>query len=97
MDKAKKKHTKKILSWVCIAALVLTLTMMPLMAKKEAQKEGPVASILSGTVEKGSVSTVLRGGGSLQLNTAEEVKLPSPLEKIGSNAFLWRRWTASAS
>lgn len=77
MDKAKKKRIKKYISWGCIAALVLLLAVMPLMAKSEVEAEGPVASVLSGTVEKGSVSTSLHGGGNLTTDNAEDVKLPS--------------------
>lgn len=74
---AKKKQMKKIRSWVALALTVVILTAMPLMAKSEAEADGPVASILSGTVEKGNISTGLHGGGNLKMENAEDIKLPS--------------------
>jgi len=76
MDKAKKKQIKKITTWVSLALVVALLAAMPLMAKAEAEADGPVASILSGTVAKGDISTVLRGGGTLSANDAQDVQLP---------------------
>ncbi len=76
MDKATKKRNKKALSWIALALVVAMLTAMPLMAKAEAEAEGPVASILSGTVEKGAVEVSLRGGGTLTTKDAQAVKLP---------------------
>lgn len=77
MDKVSKKRMKKILSWVAMALVVALLTVMPLIAKTEAEADGPVASILSGTVEKGQIHTSLRGGGTLNTDNAEDVKLPT--------------------
>ena len=77
MDKAKKKQTKKILTWVSIALVVAILAAMPLMAKAEIREDGPVATVHSGTVEKGTVHTSLRGGGNLTAKDAEDVKLPT--------------------
>lgn len=77
MDKASKKHWKKVISWAALALVVLLLTVMPLLAKQEAEEDGPQASILTGTVEKGTISTTLHGGGTLSMNTPEDVTLPS--------------------
>ena len=77
MDKAKKKRIKKYTSWIAMALVVALLAAMPLMARAEVEEDGPVASILSGTVEKGSVSTTLHGGGTLSANDAQDVKLPN--------------------
>lgn len=76
MDKARKKHLKKVASWVSMALVVALLAVMPLLAKTEAEEDGPQASILSSTVEMGSVSTTLHGGGTLSTDTAEDVTLP---------------------
>jgi len=76
MDKAKKKQIKKIISWVLLAALVVTLAAMPLMAKSEAEANGPVATVTSGTVENGTITTALHGGGTLVTQGIEDVKLP---------------------
>lgn len=77
MDKAKKKQIKKITTWVLLAALVATLAAMPLLAKAEAEADGPVATVHSGTVETGTVRTTLRGGGTLVTEGIEEVNLPT--------------------
>jgi len=77
MDKAKKKQIKKITTWVLLAALVVTLAAMPLMAKAEAEANGPTATVHSGTVEEGTVRTTLHGGGTLTTEGIEDVNLPS--------------------
>lgn len=76
MDKAKRKRIKRYITWVSMAAVVALLAVMPLLAKQEAQAEGPQASILSSTVKKGTVATALHGGGNLESGAAEDVKLP---------------------
>ena len=77
MDKAKKKQIKKITTWVLLAALVATLAAMPLLAKAEAEADGPVATVHSGTVEAGTVRTTLHGGGTLVTEGIEEINLPT--------------------
>lgn len=77
MDKAKKKQVKKIVTWSLLAALVAGLAAMPLLAKKGAEADGPVASILSGKVEEGSIRTSLSGGGTLAVEDMEDIRIPS--------------------
>lgn len=77
MDKAKKKQVKKVATWVLLAALVAGLAAMPLLAKAEAEADGPVATVHSGTVEEGTVRTVLHGGGTLTTEDIQEVNLPT--------------------
>ena len=77
MDKAKKKQLKKIVTWALLAALVAGLAAMPLLAKKEAEADGPVASVLSGKVEEGSIQTTLRGGGNLEVEDTENIRIPT--------------------
>lgn len=77
MDKAKKKRIKKYLSWISLALVVALLAAMPLMAKAEVEEDGPVASVHSGTVEKGQINTTLHGGGTLTTDDAQDVTLPS--------------------
>lgn len=79
-DKARKKNIKKYALWVGLALLVLTLTVMPLVAKNDVEEDGPVASVLSGTVEKGSITTALKGGGNLSAENAEDVTIPSSVK-----------------
>jgi len=77
MDKATKKRLKQAISWLLLVALVAGLTAMPLLARKEAQSDGPVASILKDTVKSGSIASVLKAGGTLTAGNAMDVKLPS--------------------
>ena len=76
MDKAKKKRIKKVLTWVAIAAVVALLTAMPLIARSEAEANGPVASILTAEVFEGSIRTALQSGGTISAEKVEEVTLP---------------------
>ena len=77
MDKAKKMQTKKIVTWVLLASLVAGLAAMPLLAKKEAEADGPVASILSGTVEQRTIVTDISGGGTLSVDDTEDIRIPT--------------------
>ena len=77
MDKVSKKHLKRNLTWAAMALVVLLLAIMPLLARTEAEADGPVASVLSATVDRGSIGTSLRGGGTLKAAEEESVKLPS--------------------
>lgn len=76
MDKAKKNRLKKYITWVCLVALVALLAAMPVLAQREAAADGPVASILEGTVQMGSLETGLNGGGVLTAGNAMDVELP---------------------
>lgn len=76
MDNAKKKRLKRYISWACLAALVAALAVMPLLARSEQEEDGPVASILEGTVQIGDLETGLRGGGTLSAGNALNVELP---------------------
>ncbi len=77
MERAKKKQIKKLLSWICIAALVAGLALMPLLAGSSEETEGPKASILSGTVGYGSITTEIHGGGILAASEAVDITIPS--------------------
>ena len=76
MENAKKKRIKKVISWTAMALVVAMLAAMPLIARQEAGADGPVASILSGAVEMGSLTATLRGGGTLTARKGETVELP---------------------
>ena len=77
MDNAKKKRIKQYVSWICIVAIVALLAVMPLLAQKEAEEDGPVASILEATVQTGEIDAALLGGGTLVAGNAMDVKLPT--------------------
>lgn len=76
-DKERRKNRKRILVWGSMALVVLLLAMMPLLARQEQEAEGPVASVLSAQAQTGTVTTFLKGGGTLAADGVEDVKLPS--------------------
>ena len=55
MDKARKKKIKRVVAAACAVVVVILLAVMPLLAKQAANSDGPKASILSGTVQTGSI------------------------------------------
>lgn len=77
VEKAKKKRITKYLSWIVLVAVVAYLAVMPMLAESNVEADGPVASILSGKVETGSIDTVLHGGGTLSEESGVEVSIPS--------------------
>lgn len=77
MEKSKKKPIKSIISWCCIGALVLGLSVMPLVAAENAQEDGPQAVIRSAQAENGTVAQALHFGGSLSSQDAEALTVPS--------------------
>ena len=80
MDKAKKTKLKRIIAAVCAVTVVALLAAMPLIARNEAEKDGPQASILSGTVQMASIDTELIGGGQLAEEDAVTVKIPAAVK-----------------
>jgi len=80
MDKTRKKNIKRIISQVCLAAVVVLLAAMPLIAGQDPEAEGPQASILSGTVSIGSIDTELIGGGTLAEEDAVTISVPSAVK-----------------
>jgi multidrug efflux pump subunit AcrA (membrane-fusion protein) len=83
MDKVKKKQLKKYITWISMVAVVALLAVMPLLARQEAEEDGPVASVLEETVQTGSLETGIRGGGTLSADTAEAVELPDGVKITG--------------
>ena len=80
MDKARKKNVKRIVALICIVAVVGLLAAMPLLAKQEAEEDGPKASILSGSVSAGSINTELIGGGTLAEEDAVTISVPAAVK-----------------
>ena len=76
MDKVKKKQIKRIISLICIVVIVILLAVMPLLASSDAEAEGPVASILSGSVHRGDIESAIKGGGTLAEEEALEITIP---------------------
>lgn len=83
MKNAKHKQLKKSLLWGTMALVVLTLAVMPLLAAPREEPEGPQASILSGTVQRGNIEQFLRGGGTLTASEQVQVELPSGVKITG--------------
>ena len=77
MEKAKKKNIKKIIAIACAVVLVAVMAALPLLTQKPGAADGPQASILSGTLEAGSIETVLVGGGTLTEAEAVTVTVPA--------------------
>ena len=80
MDRAKKTKLTRIITAVCSVVVVAVLAAMPLIAKSEAEKDGPQASILSGTVQMGPIDNELYGGGQLAEEDAVTVKIPASVK-----------------
>ena len=83
MDKARKKKLKRIIAAVCAVAVVILLAAMPLIAGKNPDSDGPKASILSGTVQTGSIDTELVGGGTLTETDAVTIDIPASVKLTG--------------
>lgn len=77
MDRIRKKRIKRYIAWGCIAALVAFLAAMPLMAADNSEDDGPVATVKSGTVETGTITNILNGGGTLAEDAAVDITIPS--------------------
>ena len=100
MDKTRKKNRQRIISLVCIVAIVVLLAAMPLIAKQDPETDGPQASILSGTVGTGSIDTELIGGGTLTEDDAVTISVPAEVkltEFLVSNGQMVTEGTPIAS
>ena len=80
MDKARKTKIKRIIAAVCVVVLVAVLAAMPLIARNRSEKDGPKASILSGTVQTGTIDTKLLGGGTLAEEDAVSISIPTAVK-----------------
>ncbi len=76
-----KKYPKKRVIAVCVSGvLVILLSVMPMIAARRGKGEGAKASILSGKVGKGDISTVLIAGGTLSQQDGEKINIPSSVK-----------------
>lgn len=80
LGKLKTKKAKKIIALSLVGAIVLFLAAIPLIAKQEPEEDGPKASILSGTAQKGSIHTEILGGGTLAEEEAITISVPSAVK-----------------
>ena len=77
MDKSLKKRIKRYIALALVAVLVVFLAILPMLAGEKTEDDGPVASILSGTVGLNDISTVVKGGGTLAGEDVLEITIPS--------------------
>ena len=76
MDKNRKKQVKRYIAWGVAVVLVVLLAVMPLLASRDVQEEGPQASILTAQVQRRDITRKIIGGGMLA--SAEKRILPFP-------------------
>ena len=79
MEKLKNLNLnkKKIIALVCVAVVVILLACMPLIFSGNETGDGPVASILSGTVKTGDITNTILGGGTLTQEDAVQITVPA--------------------
>ena len=80
MEKKQKKHVKKYVSWVLIAAITATLAFLPMIAANEEPEAGPKASALTAEAEKREISTNILGGGTLTAEDAVQITIPAAVK-----------------
>ena len=76
MEKSLKKQIKKYIALALVAAMVVLLALMPMLASEKAEDDGPVASILSDEVQLRNISTLVKGGGTLEEEEMVEITIP---------------------
>ena len=77
MEKSLKKQIKKYIALALVAAIVVLLAILPMLASEKAEDNGPQASILSEEVQLRNISTVVKGGGTLEEEEKVELTIPS--------------------
>lgn len=83
MDKMKRKKIKRIMGLISLGALVVTLAVLPMIARQNAASEGPQQSILRDSVDTGEMITGIKGGGILMEETPEEITVPGAVKLTG--------------
>lgn len=74
-----KKQGRRVISWLLAAAVVAALAAMPMLASQQEESKQTV-SILSSSAQKRSMETKIVGGGQLQSEAAQNVKIPSEVK-----------------
>ena len=75
-----KKQRRKIITWALAAVVVFLLAVMPVLAAKNDAAQEQTASILTGTVEYGSIDTQIIGGGQLASEAAMKLQIPEAVK-----------------
>ena len=78
--KTERKQRRKVFTWAIVAVVILLLAVMPVMAAKKDAAQEQTASILSGTVEYGSIDTQIVGGGQLASEAAVKLQIPEEVK-----------------
>ena len=79
----KRKQTRRVLAWVAAGVIVLALALLPLAAGSGTQEEERQASIRTAQVQTGSITTQIRGGGTLEASDTLEITIPSGVKITG--------------
>ena len=75
-----KKQRRKAIIWAVAAVVILLLAVMPMLAARKDAAQEQTASILSGTVEYGSIDTQIIGGGQLASEAAVKLEIPEEVK-----------------
>ena len=75
-----KKQRRKVITWAVAAVVILLLAVMPVLAARKDAAQEQTASILSGTVEYGSIDTQIIGGGQLASEAAMKLQIPEEVK-----------------
>ena len=76
-----KKYPRKRVIAVCLATvIIILLAVMPLATARKSNDNNPEASILSDTVKKGNVNTILIGAGTLSQQEPKKINIPSEVK-----------------
>ena len=76
MEKSLKKQIKKYIALGLVVAIVVLLALLPMLASETVLDEGPVASILSDEARFRDISTLVKGGGTLEEEEMVEITIP---------------------
>ena len=75
-----KRQRRKAIIWAVAAVVILLLAVMPMLAARKDAAQEQTASILSGTVEYGSIDTQIIGGGQLASEAAMKLQIPEEVK-----------------
>ena len=82
-----KKQRRKAIIWAAAAVVILLLAVMPMLAARKDAAQEQTASILSGTVEYGSIDTQIIGGGQLASEAAVKLEIPEEVKLTKTYCF----------
>ena len=74
----KRSKIRKIIPWFATGLVAAMLAALPAVARQAAS--GPKASILTARVQTGTIENTLAGGGTLEAESPQEVKIPDGVE-----------------